>query len=242
VAQSSNLNELAIPGDGGHDGWRKLTDYGIKSSDGSVTAHFRNLEQHLAAQIRQAKMVVGCVAWLTSDTILRTLAAVPEGVSLVVQKEDFLRPDIGARGNWKVGLRRLYDALKRPPERHKFGGLAGSLSVCSDPTIQPVRCIGNHNRNKKPAFPRMHNKFLIFCDVHKRGTDLDHRFEVKPYAVWTGSFNLTKNATMSLENALVLTDPGIVRAYFGEWEQLLALSEHLDWGSDWCEPEWRVGT
>jgi phosphatidylserine/phosphatidylglycerophosphate/cardiolipin synthase-like enzyme len=139
-------------------------------------------------------------------------------------------------------LRRLYESIKQLPERHRLGGLAGSLSVCCDPTIQPVRCVGNHNREKKPAFPRMHNKFLVFCDVLESGGDLYSGFEVKPYTVWTGSFNLTKNAAMSLENALVLTDPNIVRAYFREWEQILALSEPLDWGSDWCEPEWRIGT
>jgi hypothetical protein len=103
-------------------------------------------------------------------------------------------------------------------------------------------CVGNHNREKKPAFPRMHNKFLVFCNASESTSDLDYRFEVKPHTVWTGSFNLTRNAAMSLENALAITDPTVVQAYFREWEQVLALSEPLDWSSDWCEPEWRVGT
>jgi hypothetical protein len=125
-----NLNELTIPDDGRRDGWRKLADNSSTSADGSVAVHFRDLERHLIGHIRHARMVVGCVAWLTSDTILRALAGVPGGVSIVVQKEDFLRPDIDCRASWKADLRRLYDGLKRPPERHLLGGLVGSLSVC----------------------------------------------------------------------------------------------------------------
>ena len=116
------------------------------------------------------------------------------------------------------------------------------LSVASDPIIQPVRCIGNHNRDKKPAFPRRHNKFLVFCDTHETGADLDYDCVVRPYAVWTGSFNFTRNAAMSLENALVLTDSSVVTAYFKEWGRILAVSELLDWKSEWCEPQWRIGT
>lgn len=239
--QPINLNHLAIADDSGAGG-QNAADNSAWSTDGAVTVYFRNLEHELIKRIRQARLVVGCVAWLTSDAILEALAQVPGGVSIIVQKEDFLRPDLGSQSSWKVKLQRHYDALKEPPSRYAFGGLVGSLSVCCDPTIQPVRCVGNHNRDKKPAFPRMHNKFLVFCDRHEEGADLDYCFEIKPYAVWTGSFNLTKNAAMSLENALVLTEPSIVTAYFKEWEQILALSEPLDWETDWVEPEWRIGT
>ena len=88
----------------------------------------------------------------------------------------------------------------------------------------------------------MHNKFLAFCDIINEELDSYSLYEVRPHTVWTGSFNLTKNATNSLENALVLTNPGIVRAYFREWGQVLALSETLDWQTEWCEPEWRIGS
>jgi len=87
----------------------------------------------------------------------------------------------------------------------------------------------------------MHNKFLVFRKAS--GVDAESgRPQLDPYAVWTGSFNFTRNATASLENALVLTDPAIVRACYQEWEQILALSELLDWESDWIEPEWRIGS
>jgi phosphatidylserine/phosphatidylglycerophosphate/cardiolipin synthase-like enzyme len=61
-------------------------------------------------------------------------------------------------------------------------------------------------------------------------------------AVWTGSFNLTFNAQQSLENAVLLREPALVEAYFHEFGQIMAISEQLDWESDWVEPEHRIGT
>ena len=34
----------------------------------------------------------------------------------------------------------------------------------------------------------------------------------------------------------------IVQAYYQEWGQVFALSEPLDWESEWVEPEYRIGT
>lgn len=237
-----DLNKLTIPDDGNQDHWQSISDNSTASSDGSVTVHFRDIEKHLLNHIHKANMVVGCVAWMTSASILRALSHVPNGVSIVVQKEDFLRPDLESNNNWKVELRQQYNALKLPPQRHVFDNLVGELSYCADQTIHPVRCVGNHNQEKKPAFPRMHNKFLVFCDIIDEESDIQSRYQIKPHTVWTGSFNLTKNAANSLENALLLTDPKIVRAYFQEWGQILALSEKLDWEKKWCEPEWRIGS
>ncbi len=84
----------------------------------------------------------------------------------------------------------------------------------------------------------MHNKFLVFARI----THEQDRDTITPYAVWTGSFNFTVNAVASLENALYLTSPEIVGAFFEEFGQIMALSEPLDWESDWMTPEWRIGT
>jgi hypothetical protein len=88
----------------------------------------------------------------------------------------------------------------------------------------------------------MHHKFLVFCRAVISSEGIDYSFELEPYEVWTGSFNFTQNAVMSLENALVLTDPSVVQSYFHEWEQIEAISEPLDWTEDWSAPQWRVGT
>lgn len=216
-----------------------LADNSVKTNAG-ISVYFKEIEQKLLSHISEAEVAFGAVAWLTSDSILDALSNL-SSTSIIIQKEDFLRPDIGVSNNWKKELRAKYSRLKCDLTRYAFPNILSSMSVASDPSIDPVRCVGNHNRDKKPAFPRMHNKFLVFGKVIQ-GQD-QHSFQtIKPYAVWTGSFNFTKNATKSLENALYITEPTIVEAYFNEFAQIAALSEPLDWTSDWAEPEWRIGT
>ncbi len=36
--------------------------------------------------------------------------------------------------------------------------------------------------------------------------------------------------------------PEIMAAYAREWFQVYAISEPLDWESEWCEPQYRIGT
>lgn len=94
------------------------------------------------------------------------------------------------------------------------------------------------NNAKAAAFPRMHNKFIIFAkkDIDYEDPESGSRMKISPYAVWTGSFNITKNAGMSFENALYITDMTIVNAYYQEFAQITALSESLNWFKDWVEP------
>lgn len=116
--------------------------------------------------------------------------------------------------------------------------MISELSTGGDISIDAVRCVGNLNREKSPAFPRMHNKFLVFCNIEDReGCEI-----VEPYAVWSGSFNFTYNAANSLENAVLIRQPEIVKAYYREFGQIMALSEPLNWDSEWSAPEWRIGT
>lgn len=232
-----DLNKFQIKNDGNFD--ESFIDNSV-TSDIGVTVYFRNIEESLITHISQADAVFGAVAWLTSYSILDSLALV-DNVSLIVQKEDFLRPDVGSNDDFKSLLRKKYDSLKCNLTRYSFDNILNSVSVCGDPSLSPVRCVGNHNRDKKPAFPRMHNKFLIFAKVEDNQDEYGVE-KIIPYGVWTGSFNLTKNATMSLENALYITDRAIVEAYFREYGQIAAMSEELNWYSEWAAPEWRIGT
>lgn len=54
--------------------------------------------------------------------------------------------------------------------------------------------------------------------------------------------NFTKNAAQSFENAIVVQNTQIAGSFMQEYSQVAALSEPLDWTSDWVEPEWRIGT
>jgi hypothetical protein len=236
-----NLNNMTVED---HDGLDRgdLKENSIRST-ADVEVVFRNLESRLVKFISECEVVVGCVAWLTSEPILNALAKVPQGVAVIVQKEDFLRPDVGSHGQWPKKLRAFYDKLRQPFDRHNFPNVVSFLSMGGDPSLHPVRCVGNNNSEKVPAHPRMHNKFIVGCKVNKIQSCDDWEDErIEPIAVWTGSFNFTKNAALSLENALIIRDEKVARAYFDEWGQITMLSERLDWTSEWCVPEWRVGT
>src|SRR2546426_5099329 len=102
----ADMNKVLIPTD--YNEGRNLSDFSVES--GCVKAIFKNLEGALIKEIRQADVVVGCVAWLTSEAILKALAC-RQHVSIIVQKEDFLRPDLTSRRGWTGMLRRLYGAL-----------------------------------------------------------------------------------------------------------------------------------
>jgi len=217
-------------------------DNSIYDANGSnISVYFKDLEGKLINHIDEADVVVGCVAWLTNFKILDHLAK--KQVSIIVQKEDFLRPDnILDTSTFKKILMEKYNNLHMDIYRYN---LIGCVSMCSYPDMQPVRCMGNHNSDKSPAFPRMHNKFVIFCKtgvIADDGSEYDDNIGLSPYAVWTGSYNFSKNSGNSLENALYITDQEVVNAYFLEYMQIATLSEQLDWEVPWCDPEWRIGT
>jgi hypothetical protein len=217
----------AFPG----SSWRKpatidLTQLTIACADGSpveqedhstaktavdIEVVFRRHRDRLLTLLAEYPYALGCIAWLSDMRILDALAT-RQGVSILVQKEDFLRPDLDTAPDFALTLRRAYERLE-PINQHWAPGLAGSLSVCTLWDIPPVRCVGNDNVDKHPAWPRMHNKFLVFCLLREnawRGPELH------PECVWTGSYNITFNAQKSFENAVILRDPDIAAAYARE--------------------------
>jgi phosphatidylserine/phosphatidylglycerophosphate/cardiolipin synthase-like enzyme len=208
------------------------------AADARVDVVFRNHRARLIEEIGRSSVVLGCVAWLTDGHVLDALAR-RDHVSIVVQKEDFLRPDLG--GQRAQTLRAQYARLPSPILRYSLPGGVSHLSYACDPSIEPVRCVGNHNRQRRPAWPRMHNKFLIFCDQVSSG-DEDSGLDVIPRRVWTGSYNISYNAAASWENAVLIESEEIADAYTREFAQILAFSEQLDWTTDWVEPEYRIGS
>jgi hypothetical protein len=243
---SKNLNELLIDDEGSG---KPLKDPRAISEDQKTVVLFRNLENELVVRIRAADVVVGCVAWLTSTRILQELSK-KIGVSIVVQKEDFLRPDLDAKNNWRRKLRVLYDQLPRSLSRYDDSfrdTVLHMMSFAGDHSISPVRCLGNLNTDKLSAFPRAHHKFVIFCRSRPSKNEEGDAAQgwaasFEPYEVWSGSFNFTKNASYSFENAIVSQDKKLVSAFFQEYAQLAALSEELNWETKWCAPQWRIGS
>jgi phosphatidylserine/phosphatidylglycerophosphate/cardiolipin synthase-like enzyme len=80
----------------------------------------------------------------------------------------------------------------------------------------------------------MHHKFLVFC---RYSINEELAWPYIPYAVWTGSFNITKNGSRSLENAVYIQHPEVAMHYFFEWQQILEVSETLDWTSPYAAPD-----
>jgi hypothetical protein len=210
-----------------------ISDLTLKTyalSKGGVHAYIGDLITPLCDWIAKTDVVVGCVAWMTHPVVLSALAT--KHCQIIVQKEDWLRPD---SDNSFDRLRSQYDMLDSDMCNWEYG-----LNYCSYFDIEPVRCVGMHNHLRSSAFPRMHHKFLVFCKMYE-GVDEDgHPYRKRhPFAVWTGSFNITNNGTNSRENAVVIEDEDIATIYYDEWVQMLALSEPLNWKSTWVTPQFR---
>jgi len=240
-----NLNREEIQTDGSEG--KRLQDFSCGS--GNVQAFFKNLAENVIPKIADADMVVGCMAWLTCPKILGALEK-HQHVSILIQKEDWLRPDSG--DYTKEKLRKSYSRLRCGVERDTMPKPICDLSYAGDLSIDPIRCVGYVNTKKAAAVPRSHHKFLVFCHfvkVCQRGSNCEgpycdyyHRMRLQPYAVWTGSFNMTYNASNSFENAVYIEDSQIAQAYLNEYAQLFALSEPLNWESEWVMPEYREGS
>jgi hypothetical protein len=213
---------------------------------GQTSFYYRDLSEHLKREILKADLVLGAVAWLTDPVLLNALRSPSHGCALVVQKEDFLRTDTDGtnRTEWELELRKQYNALHCAVDRYSLPGIASALSMCSDPSVDGVRCVGNHNGSRNPVAPRMHNKFAVFCKVVGQW---DEELEVdlptvEPYAYWTGSFNWTRNAGRSFENAVLIYDAKAAMAAAEEWANIFSLSEPLDWTCPWLAPQYRIGS
>ena len=202
---------------------------------------FRNIEKRLIELIEEYKdgAIFGCVAWLTSENILNALAKC-KNVQIIVQKEDFLRPDTNSGKGWTTKLRKLYNNLNNEFCQHNHKHLAENLSYCS-PNWNTVFCVGNYNSDKKPAFPRAHHKFVVFCRTNEENDEYK-LLRATPEKVWTGSFNFTQNAGNSLENVVILSGEDVSDFYYREFCNVLGMAEELDWTSEWSEPLFRVGT
>ena len=239
---------------------------GISPSNASREAHdasatiesfFDGHAERFSTLCRDADFVVGCMAWLTSRTVLQALAALKHGCQIVVQKEDHLRPGVVR----KEELLTMYSRL-RCPDRMCLPAGAAELSSGGDPSVDAVRCMGVCPSRPSQMVPRMHHKFFVFfraheihdpCEVYGDPFSLDgESLEVSPdeyvyerfvpYRVWTGSYNATENAALSRENVVIITSETIATQYTNEWLDIFALSESLDWTSRDVEPEWRFGS
>ncbi len=230
-----------------YNGQREQKDHSVATEEQMVVeSFFKDLDKALIKKIEKADAVVGCVAWMTHHGILDALARCEHGVSIVLQKEDFLRPDYGSITESSSELQEKYSKLMPISNfgESSFRKKAEYLGVSLDDDWYrrssewldiSMRCVGYLKGNKEFTLPRMHHKFLVFCKyVEHEESGMDYYV---PYAVWTGSFNMTVNGTKSLENAVYIQNEKLARSFYGEWFNMLMISESLDWSSEWVEPD-----
>jgi hypothetical protein len=224
-----NLNDVKV-NDDSHTGKINQTDFSCTGDNKDIEVYFKNIENIICEKIKKHKYIVGCVAWLTNKKILTELSKNDKEVLIIVQDEDFLRPDTYFDGNkerFKKTILTYYNKIKGHDKCISLGDLGISTHRFPDCGIR--RC-GFINKNKLPAFPRMHNKFIVLGNDNEHGNpDFTE--------VITGSFNYTENSTNSLENIICVKDNKIVQSYYAQFGEIALISVELDWEGDWNPDE-----
>lgn len=191
---------------------------------GPVRTHFGEIHQPLLRYIAGTQIAVGCVAWVTSKTILAQLAAC-ERTALVVQKENFWKKPDSRGQRLRSGYERLrgdmpLSAFPLPlPRMDGHGG-----------TVPAISCVGVSSTRMYD--PLMHHKFLVRC--------VRHGDRLKPLAVWVGSANFSEGANNSFENAVEIHDPAVAESYLVEFARVAALSEPMMWRSAQPNPQFKL--
>lgn len=179
-----------------------------------TTVYFDDLLAAAAAAIERfgaGRVAVGCVAWLSEPRILTALRLC-RAVFLVVNDEDYATWGGG-------GLLRAYAAL--PESEEPLAALCAALdtplaALPAGAAYEPVRAYGGRDA-------LMHSKYLVFlaAGAAERGP------AGAPVAVWTGSMNWTRRAGRNVENALLLEDAALARAYFDDFANTFLQSRPL---------------
>lgn len=165
-------------------------------------AFFQDIAKHLAERIRTCVRVYGCVAWFSHPEVLAALKGRP--CCIIMNREDWSQ--IGRHME-------AYDTLTPIPTAHLLMLNPALRTLHDNYASKAVRAVGipENGTNK----PRLHHKFLILEQEGRIG-------------IWTGSFNVTMNASMSLENAIYSEDPNLVAAYIQEFVQVLCFSSEMN--------------
>lgn len=247
------------------EGFDKLQQRGVHrpgnhnaSGDAHVSSYFRGIKDAIIERIEKYPVIAGCVAWMSDFEIISALAKKDKHVAIVLQKEDFLRPDDNDTdyNSFRNRLRTCYEKVPSNfcahflPEKCTLAWntlMKGGFDYSSpkhnswgylDPDwLHPFRCAGLYEPHKV-SVPRMHNKFLVFCDMEE---DVWGAPSYVPREVWTGSYNMSRAACLGFENGVAIVSDEIAMAYIKEFADIIMLSEPLDWTTTWMRPQYTIG-
>ena len=198
---------------------------------------FDNISGELKKRISEADAVLGCICYITDTTVLEELSR--KDCKIIMQKpkkseeketKSFGRDSIlmlSSILNNSVN----YSKIEHFPKDH----------FTLDQTA-PLRMIGS-----EAGYSLMHHKFMIFLrhvETYDKNEvkDQESAFTLKPYAVWTGSFNFTYNASRNLENAVLIKDELVVLKYLEEYAFCLSVSEAVETYSSELLPDLTPGS
>lgn len=161
-----------VNGHGREVGRNPQEDYSVKGESAELV--LRNHAQRCIEMIRKSDTVFGCVAWITHPEILDALAEPCEWskakrmVQIIVNKEDFLRPDYTDKVSHNETS--FYNELRSKYRRLDYGVntyLEVGRRFVETQTgwncnleLQSIRCVGLSL--KKRWSPKMHHKFAVF--------------------------------------------------------------------------------
>jgi len=158
--------------------------------------------------------VVGSVAWATDKELMSALGQHTSGTCLVVNKESWLS-EYTFRALKPISLELMFLSQDIMPPSY------------SEPWARSVWCAGAINVEKNVQFPRMHRKDLVFCARQRPRGDIVSA-PLVPYAVWCGSYNLTRTARDSVESATLTWSTILARHSYRAFLQVLAHAEPID--------------
>jgi phosphatidylserine/phosphatidylglycerophosphate/cardiolipin synthase-like enzyme len=216
-------------------------DHAMQTTDTmNVRVMFQKLGTEMVTRLDMTvpgDFVFAAVAWLTSKPILEAMhRAHKRGVIVLVvlQKEKWLRKG-KSQNEFQKKLRSRYDALGAHQVEvveklvgNYYFGAGKNWRFDSKPLVASVRCLGDDVVSEFNA-RRMHHKFVVFG---QRNSDNS----CTATHVWTGSYNFSNSAELSLENAICIKDTGIANQYAREFAAIFLNTEPLDWISKTMSP------
>ena len=193
-----------------------LSGHACWSKHAEIEVHFRNLEEVLLRELVEADIVLGCVAWITSEPILEELAR--RTTCLIL---DHKIPTMPAHRKEAYAALQYQD--KTPIYNMLRNGHGWEEYFCytnEKGVPLPRTMYGDWNfeaglyRVDGGRYRYLHHKFLIM--LKSKGICTCGKDIYEP-TVWTGSFNLTKNAKTGLENATIIRDPAVCASFLCEF-------------------------
>lgn len=201
------------------------------SDNGQIEAVFRDVRKRLLEFAKGFDAIVGCMAFLTDQDFIEQLSG--KMISLVTldlpEQQKLFINDVRIEECQKFELNT--DVLLIPAlYEDGFEGTIGHHPLEYGPgwQFEPLYYFAKDHMGAM-----LHHKFLVFLRKRLIVLDSDESYEVHPWdqrtiyldtvAVWTGSYNLTKNASYSLENGVIIHSPKIAREYFREFFQVVRL-------------------